>query len=73
MSTNTTQLQSTGMTCPSCSMLIEMTLKREKGVIDAISDYATQKTDVTYDPAETDIPTIIEKVNGAGYETTEVK
>ena len=41
-----------GMTCASCAMRIEKNLRRVTGVKGASVNLATERADVTYDPAQ---------------------
>jgi copper chaperone CopZ len=63
-------LNTTGMHCPSCAMLIEMTLKKEAGVEDVKADYPAGRTDVTYDPAITNEAAIVAKIEDLGYKAS---
>ena len=64
------ELDTTGMHCPSCAMLIEMTLKKEAGVEEVRADYPAGRTDVTYDPAITSEAAIIAKIEDLGYKAS---
>ncbi len=66
-------LATTGMHCPSCALLIEMTLKKEAGVDDVKSDYVSGQTDVEYDPGKIDETAIIAKIEDLGYGATPSK
>jgi len=59
-----------GMTCASCAMRIEKGLKKVTGVRDANVNLATEKATVTYDPAQTDVAQMIQKVEAVGYGAT---
>lgn len=59
-----------GMTCASCAMRIEKGLKKVAGVRDANVNLATEKATVTYDPAQTDVAQMIQKVEAVGYSAT---
>ena len=56
-----------GMTCASCAMRIEKGLKKVAGVRDANVNLATEQATVTYDPAQTGIEQMIQKVEAVGY------
>ncbi|GHO48809.1 heavy metal translocating P-type ATPase [Ktedonospora formicarum] len=56
-----------GMTCASCAMRIEKGLKKVSGVIEASVNLATEQATVTYDPAQTDVTTMVQKVDALGY------
>jgi len=57
----------TGMTCASCSMLIEKTLLRRAGVTSAVVNLAAERLSVGYDPAQIDVDGIMAAVVDAGY------
>ncbi|GER90565.1 hypothetical protein KDW_47270 [Dictyobacter vulcani] len=56
-----------GMTCASCSMRIEKGLKKLPGVLDASVNLATEQGTVTYDPTQTDVSKMVQKVDAIGY------
>ncbi|MBE3561836.1 MAG: copper-translocating P-type ATPase [Ktedonobacteraceae bacterium] len=55
------------MTCASCAMRIEKGLKKLPGVLDAHVNLATERASVTYDPAQTDVAHVVQKVEAVGY------
>src|SRR6266487_562034 len=59
-----------GMTCASCAMRIEKGLKKVAGVIDANVNLATEKATVTYDPTQTYLEQMVQKVETVGYKAT---
>jgi Cu+-exporting ATPase len=59
-----------GMTCASCAMRIEKGLKKVPGVREASVNLATERADVTYDPAQTDVEQMVQKVEAVGYKAT---
>lgn len=59
-----------GMTCASCAMRIEKGLKKVPGVIDAHVNFATEQATVTYDPAQTGLEQMAQKVEAVGYKAT---
>lgn len=67
MATETTKFVTSGMHCPSCSMLIQMSLEDVEGVTAATSDYKTGITEVTYDPAVLSPEKIMSEIASAGY------
>ncbi len=69
-SVKTVDLATTRMVCPSCSLLIEMALKKYNGVKEVKSDYAKQRTEVSFDPAVVDLDAIIAKIEELGYPTS---
>ena len=62
-----------GMTCASCSMRIEKGLKKVPGVIDAQVNLATERGTVTYDPEQTGIAQMVQKVEATGYKATPIR
>lgn len=67
----TKNLNTAGMHCGSCSMLIDMTLSELNGVESSKSDAATGSTVVTFDSETVDLPTLIGAIQAAGYEAEE--
>ena len=63
----TVTFKTSGMHCPSCSMLIEMTLTELPGVVEAKADQARGTTVVTYDPSVLDTTAIAEAIRSTGY------
>jgi P-type Cu+ transporter len=61
-----------GMTCASCAMRIEKGLKKVPGVIDAQVNLATERGTVTYDPTQTGVEQLVQKVEAVGYKATEL-
>lgn len=70
--TRKVKLATRGMTCTSCSMLIEMKLTKLDGVLEASSDYAKEETVVVYDPTKVDLQKIIAVVEDEGYDAAEI-
>lgn len=68
MSEITTRLNTTGMHCRSCSMMVDMTVGEIEGVSDVRTDHANGETIVTYDDAQTNLEAIISAIRGAGYD-----
>jgi copper chaperone len=68
MSIETANLKTTGMHCPSCSMLIDMTLDDIDGVIESKSDHASGVTVVSYDDDKTGVDAIVDAIRGVGYD-----
>ena len=65
-----TVLDLEGMTCASCAMRIEKGLKKVPGVIDAHVNLATEKASVMYDPTQTNLEQMVQKVEAVGYRAT---
>jgi P-type Cu+ transporter len=59
-----------GMTCASCAMRIEKGLKKVPGVIDANVNLATEQAAVLYDPTQTNLEQMVQKVEAVGYKAT---
>ena len=59
-----------GMTCASCSAIIEKTLGKTPGIISAAVNLATERLRVTYDPSAIDSDRIVSTVEGIGYSAT---
>ena len=58
----------TGMTCVNCAMNIERALKKKvQGVTGVSVNFATERAEVTFDQATTDIQTIVAAIEKAGY------
>ncbi len=60
----------TGMTCASCSAVIEKVLSRKPGVSEAVVNLAAEKLTVRFDSAVTDSEAIVTAVEAAGYGAT---
>ncbi len=67
-----TTLALEGMTCASCAMRIEKGLKKVPGVLDAQVNLATELGLVTYDPTQTGLEQLVQKVEAVGYKATPV-
>lgn len=63
----TAKLQTTGLHCQSCSMLVQMELEDVAGVVSANSDFRTGMTEVQYDPAQATVEDLVAAVVRAGY------
>ncbi len=59
-----------GMTCASCAMRIEKGLKKVPGVKEASVNLATERANVTYDPVQTGVEQMVQKVEAVGYKAT---
>lgn len=61
----------TGMTCASCVQTVEKATRKLDGVMSANVNLATEKMEVTYDPASVSVSDITQAVSHAGYEAHE--
>jgi Cu+-exporting ATPase len=61
------ELQITGMHCASCSARLEKALNQLPEV-SAVVNIATEKASITFDPASTDIATLIDAVKNTGFD-----
>src|SRR5947209_11030936 len=59
-----------GMTCASCAMRIEKGLKKVPGVKEASVNLASEQATVLYDPAQTSVEQMVQKVDVVGYKAT---
>src|SRR6266436_4976936 len=59
-----------GMTCASCAIRIEKGLKKVPGIKDASVNLATEQATVTYEPAQTNLEQMVQKVEAIGYKVT---
>src|SRR5258706_15743912 len=62
-----------GMTCASCAMRIEKGLKKVPGEKDASVNFATEQATVTYDPSQTGLEQMVQKVDTVGYKAVPQK
>lgn len=63
----TITLKISGMHCSSCAMNIDGELEDAEGVKEASTNYAAQKTEVTFDEAKIAEKQIITIIEGLGY------
>lgn len=63
-------LKITGMDCVSCAINIDGQLEDTEGVKEAITNYAKQQTEVTYDETKIDSETLATIVKIAGYSSS---
>jgi Cu+-exporting ATPase len=64
------ELPVTGMTCVNCANTIERTLKKTAGVGSAAVNFASERAQVQYDPAQVTPAQLVERVRQAGYDVT---
>src|SRR3990170_2371451 len=57
-----------GMTCASCVARVEKALKKVPGVSDASVNLASEKATVAFDPASTEVTSLLGAIEAAGYE-----
>lgn len=67
MTTVTKRFATTGMHCPSCSMLIQMDVSDLPGVSAVSADHRTGMTDVTFDESTVSSDEIVDAIAKAGY------
>ncbi|WP_123538922.1 MULTISPECIES: heavy metal translocating P-type ATPase [Halobacteriales] len=67
MTSRTTHLDITGMSCANCSATIQDTLESLDGVSEADANFATDEGSVTYDPETVSLHEIYDAIDGAGY------
>jgi P-type Cu+ transporter len=59
-----------GMTCANCAATIERNVGRLEGVTRAAVNFASERADITYDPAKIKLPEVVAVVRKAGFDTT---
>jgi Cu+-exporting ATPase len=67
MSTRTTHLDITGMSCANCSASVSDAVGSLDGVSRADANYATDEATVEYDPEATSLAAIYDAIESAGY------
>jgi Cu+-exporting ATPase len=67
MSTRTTHLDITGMSCANCSATVGDAVESMDGVTRADANYATDEATVEYDPEATSLAAIYDAIENAGY------
>ncbi|MEP6984007.1 MAG: heavy metal translocating P-type ATPase [Chloroflexota bacterium] len=67
MSVQQIDLPITGMTCANCARTVERTLSKTPGVESVNVNFATERAQVSFDPATLKLPDMIERVDKAGY------
>lgn len=60
-----------GMTCAACAKTVEKVTKKLDGVIESNVNFATEKLNISYDPAKVRISDIKKAVEKAGYKALE--
>src|SRR5690349_1012090 len=56
-----------GMSCASCAATVQEALQGAAGVTQAAVNYATAKAAVDYDPSQTNVAQLVQRVRTAGY------
>lgn len=59
-----------GMTCAACQSRVQRVLDREPGVVGASVQLMLKQAMITYDPALTSETSLVDAINGTGYEAT---
>lgn len=62
-----TTLTLEGMTCVTCAMRIEKGLKKLPGVSEASVNFAAEQAAVTYNPGQTGVEQMVQKIEALGY------
>lgn len=71
METVSSKLLVTGMDCPDCAAKVEKAVKRMLGVVNAKVVFPAGSLNVEYDPQQTGITQMVEKIKKLGYEARE--
>ena len=69
----TKKIKAKGMHCQSCESLIEGSLAKLDGIVDAKADYPTETVKITFDPEKTDIAGILDTIGEKGYDCSLIK
>ena len=70
-STVSSKLLVTGMDCPDCAAKVEKAVKRISGVINATIVFPAGILNIEYDPQQTGITQVVDRVKKLGYEARE--
>ena len=62
-----------GMHCAACAINIENALRKEKGVVEANVNFASEKASLEFDPQKISLAKIKKSVEKAGYQVLEIK
>ena len=68
MSIIKTVIRTDGMSCAACSARIEKALRKDSGIKESYANFSNNTVSVTYDDETTDIESIRQLIEGAGYE-----
>ncbi|HUF13321.1 MAG TPA: heavy metal translocating P-type ATPase [Longimicrobiales bacterium] len=63
----------TGMTCAACASRVQRVLEKTQGVADAAVNFASGRATVTYDPAVSSVPRLVDSVRRIGYDADVVR
>ena len=69
--TVSSRLLITGMDCPDCAAKVEKAVKLMPGVINAAIVFPSGRLNVEYDPQQTGVPQMVDKVQNLGYKARE--
>lgn len=61
------ELPITGMTCASCVRNVERAIKKADGVENASVNLATERASISFDATQVDTPSLIQRIQDAGY------
>lgn len=64
-------LQVEGMSCTGCEQRIATVLRRVEGVSGVVAEHTRGRVEVRADPAVTDRPVLVERIEAAGYHVAE--
>ena len=67
----TLKLRVSNMWCPACAWIIDESLKRAPGVVDAACNFSTDRLQVVYDPVKVTSHQIVETIGKLGYRAAE--
>jgi P-type Cu+ transporter len=70
---DTTTLKLRGMSCASCANSIEDAIRSVPGVSESSVNFGVEQASVTYDPQQTDLETIQNAINAAGYSSQPIQ
>lgn len=63
-----TKLKLSGLHCTSCAVNIDLTVEDIPGVKNSDTNYAKSESEVTFDPAQTNIKAIKNAIHNLGYQ-----
>ncbi|MCJ8499269.1 heavy metal translocating P-type ATPase [Desulfatitalea alkaliphila] len=68
MADRTVSLPITGMTCANCAANIERGLSKLEGVRQTNVNFASERAEVAYDPAQVKVPELVARIRKSGYD-----